>query len=1038
VTDYLQPAVKFGIVDIWVDQHLKGGDDLDPEIERKLNACDIFILLVSAHSMASNYIVDKEIAITRKRQAKGEEVHFYPLLLTPTPKVALSTLKDKVIRPNDAKPLSSFPLNERIEIMTGIADEIGDIAAQIAMRRRGWPPALGAPRVFANVNKVVVVVAEEAKVDTTHLPKTPFERLVGREAELKQLDAAWASPTINVFSLVAEGGAGKSALVNEWLARMQADNYRGADAVLGWSFYSQGSKERATSADAFLNWVLEKLGIKLDTTSASAKGEAIAEALAKRRALLLLDGVEPLQHGPGPQVGQLKDLGLRALLRRFAATPPGEPHGLIVLSSRLAVADLARWKNTAAPVLDVEQLSDEAGAALLRDNGVWGTDKELRAAAHDFAGHPLALGLLASFLKETQFGDVRRRDHIRAFFADADNPRHDHARRVMESYEKEWFAESDPPEPVGLFAKLFRPRRFSEKQVMFAVMHMVGLFDRTASGDCLKALRKKPAIKGLTDAIVGLSEDEWNRAVARLREVRLLSPQDHGPTRAVKHPFIPAKAGIQPDRDELGPRLRGDERSFASDTLDAHPLVREWFGESLRQKNEVAWRAAHSRLYDHLRRTTKEGERPTLEQLAPLYQAIAHGWRAGRHQEALDDVYRDRICRRQPDGKVEFYTSKKLGALSSNLAAITWFFEKPYETPAAKLNEADRSWVLAQAAFLLRAQGRFTEALPAQRASLQMFEAAKHWRSAATAASNLSEAELVVGEVSSAIRTAEHAVARADRSGDPFQIMSKRVVHANALHAAGRREEAERLFIDAERRQLEDQPEYPLLYSVQGYLYCDLLLAKGEWTAARDRAANAIEIARLNNWLLDIALDTLTLGRAHFGLALAADERSAPPAEHQRDARTARIRLDEAVDGLQAAGTVEFLPCGLLARAALRRSIGDWKGAARDLDEVEEIAEPGPMKLFLCDMAIERARFAFAQIEAFAPLNGLMDTDNPPKPIQPSAEEIARLKEEAAVQLQIAADYISSCGYHKRDEELAELQAVLRGEHSFASLPPRV
>jgi hypothetical protein len=96
------------------------------------------------------------------------------------------------------------------------------------------------------------------------------------------------------------------------------------------------------------------------------------------------------------------------------------------------------------------------------------------------------------------------------------------------------------------------------------------------------------------------------------------------------------------------------------------------------------------------------------------------------------------------------------------------------------------------------------------------------------------------------------------------------------------------------------------------------------------------------------------------------------------------------------------------------------------------------MKLFLCDLAIERARLAFAQIEAFAPLNGLLEMDNPPKPVPPSAEEVARLKEEAAEQLQIAADYISSCGYHKRDEELAELQAVLRGERKFADLPPRV
>jgi hypothetical protein len=38
----------------------------------------------------------------------------------------------------------------------------------------------------------------------------------------------------------------------------------------------------------------------------------------------------------------------------------------------------------------------------------------------------------------------------------------------------------------------------------------------------------------------------------------------------------------------------------------------------------------------------------------------------------------------------------------------------------------------------------------------------------------------------------------------------------------------------------------------------------------------------------------------------------------------------------------------------------------------------------------------------------------------------------------MAADTIKTCGYHRRDEELAELQAVLRGERSFASLPPRV
>jgi tetratricopeptide (TPR) repeat protein len=339
----------------------------------------------------------------------------------------------------------------------------------------------------------------------------------------------------------------------------------------------------------------------------------------------------------------------------------------------------------------------------------------------------------------------------------------------------------------------------------------------------------------------------------------------------------------------------------------------------------------------------------------------------------------------------------------------------------------------------LRVQGRFAEALPGQRASLKMDEEAEDWLNAAACATNLSETELCVGEVESAVATAERAAAHSDRSGDAFMMLSCRSYLGETLHTAGRREEAEALFAAAERRQKERQPTYPLLYSLLGYWYSDLLLGKGDWAAVRDRVARTLEWAKDQRYLLDIAVDTLNLGRAQLGLAMAAAGKQAvPSAERQRAARTACARLNEAVEGLRAAGQLDYIPRGLLTRAAFRCSVGDWQGAARDLDEVEEIAEPGPMKLHLCDLALERARLALARIEAFAPLNGLMKSNNPPKPVPPSADDIARLKDEAAAQLKTAADYIATCGYHHRDDELAELQAVLRGERTFASLPPRV
>jgi AAA ATPase domain/TIR domain len=841
VMKFLQPGVKGRKYEAWIDRLMPGGADWSPEIETKARACDIFVLLVSANSTGSDYIVDKEIPIVRERQRNSDGVYFYPLLLDWTPKAGLEHVNDKNLRPHDAKPFSSLSPSDRSRAMAEAADEIAEVARAIDERRAGaaaererqrrvrvhHEKAASAPRrradIFGleriapglNIERIAPAAAALRAapiVDITGLPETGYERLVGRDAELTRLDQAWSDDKTNILSLIAEGGAGKSALVNEWLTRMQADGYRNAERVLGWSFYSQGSKERATAADEFLNWALTKLGMKLDTTSASAKGEAIAEALTKQRALLLLDGVEPLQHGPGPQAGQLKDQGLRALLRRFAAASPRPKHSLIVLTSRLAVADLKRFKDGAAPVVDLERLSDEAGAELLHDNDVWGIDKELRAASSEFGGHPLALTLLASFIKETQNGDVRRRDHIRGLIADAANPRHDQARRVMESYEKEWLA---------------------DQPALLAILHCVGLFDRPASGNCLKALRARPAIRGLSEALVGVRDEQWRRAVARLREVRLLAPVDPSDLEA----------------------------------LDAHPLVREWFGERLRQINEAAWKAAHSRLYDHLRRTTREGSAPTLAELEPLYHAVEHGCRAGRYEEALAQVYVNRICRRASDGHIEFYPVYKLGAVGSSLAAMSWFFDRPYDVPAGALSPGNQAWVVVEASVGLRTQGRIQEALPGMRMGLQMEEAAEVWPNAQISASNLSETELLFGDITAAIASAERAVALAERVGDAGWMMVNLITRAGALLAAGEQERAASLFLEAERQQQAGRSERKLLYSTAGHQYCDLLLSSGRAEEAHERVVQTLQWARERLGLLPVALDNLTLGRAHLASA---------------------------------------------------------------------------------------------------------------------------------------------------------------------------
>ncbi len=95
------------------------------------------------------------------------------------------------------------------------------------------------------------------------------------------------------------------------------------------------------------------------------------------------------------------------------------------------------------------------------------------------------------------------------------------------------------------------------------------------------------------------------------------------------------------------------------------------------------------------------------------------------------------------------------------------------------------------------------------------------------------------------------------------------------------------------------------------------------------------------------------------------------------------------------------------------------------------------MRLFLCDMALQRARLALARRETFTPLNGLVE-NSAPKPSPPDATEVAALTEDARQNLASARKLVEDCGYHKRAEELAELEAALKGDRRFADLPPRV
>ena len=155
---------------------------------------------------------------------------------------------------------------------------------------------------------------------------------------------------------------------------MAAEHYRSAQLVFGWSFYRQGTSGGTSSADEFLDAALTWFGDP-DPRIGTAweKGERLAKLIAHRRTLLVLDGLEPLQNPPGPQEGRVREPSIQALLRELAAFNTG----LCVITTRLPVADIADHEGTSALRRDLEQLSSDAGAKLLRALGVKGDEAEI-------------------------------------------------------------------------------------------------------------------------------------------------------------------------------------------------------------------------------------------------------------------------------------------------------------------------------------------------------------------------------------------------------------------------------------------------------------------------------------------------------------------------------------------------------------------------------------------------------------------------------------------------------------------------------------
>jgi len=221
----------------------------------------------------------------------------------------------------------------------------------------------------------------------------PAPHFRGRASIVNELKEWLVSPVTpdRVFSLVAVGGTGKTAIVNE--AYHQA-KFSGRAGVFVWSFYEDARTDNFLRA-AYLYFTGK------DDAPAGGMLERLQMVLASDAPhVLILDGLERAQTDEGlRRRGELEDQQLKRLVRSLAG---GLGNARALVTSRYPLVDLDDFKGAGHRAVLLDDLDRENALAVLRAWGHKGDDATLAKIIEPLniqgTYHALSVAALGSYL----------------------------------------------------------------------------------------------------------------------------------------------------------------------------------------------------------------------------------------------------------------------------------------------------------------------------------------------------------------------------------------------------------------------------------------------------------------------------------------------------------------------------------------------------------------------------------------------------------------------------------------------------------------
>ena len=265
------------------------------------------------------------------------------------------------------------------------------------------------------------------------LPSAPM--FVGRARELETLETFWSKSEHGIVCLIGLGGAGKTALVSEFLRRLLKGGSPQPSGVFVWSFYENADAQQFLEA-AYGYFSGGRRSRGGGTGTFFLLTELLNELSGSERHLIVMDGLERAQHGPDSSTdgfGELVDPLLSQVVGRLAA---GLGSTKAIITSRFPVPKISPWLGSTAQTIDVDQLEPADARALLRRHGVQGDDAVLDHVIAVFGSHALTLDHLGGYLRRFSKGNATAVRALPEPEVGSGEPQERQLARVLHAYEQ--------------------------------------------------------------------------------------------------------------------------------------------------------------------------------------------------------------------------------------------------------------------------------------------------------------------------------------------------------------------------------------------------------------------------------------------------------------------------------------------------------------------------------------------------------------------------------------------------------------------------